>query len=49
MFVVEPRSLLVGDEELRPVGVLTRVGHGEETFLGVREPSILVVEFRAID
>ena len=38
-----------GDEELRPIGVLAGVGHGEETLLRVLELEVLVGELLAID
>lgn len=38
-----------GDEELRSVGVLAGVGHGEETLLGVLELEVLVGELFAVD
>jgi hypothetical protein len=38
-----------GDEELRAVGVLSGVGHGEETLLGVLELEVLVGELLAVD
>ena len=38
-----------GDEELGTVGVLTGVGHGEETLLGVAELEVLIGELVAVD
>jgi hypothetical protein len=39
---VEPRSHDSGDEELRAVRVLTSIGHGEDTGLGVLELEVLI-------
>ncbi len=38
-----------GDEELRAIGVLAGVGHGEGTLLGVLELEVLVGELVAVD
>ncbi len=37
MFAIEPGGFYVGDEELRPIGVLARVRHAEDT--GARSAS----------
>lgn len=37
------------DEELRAIGVLSSVGHAEETDLGVLQLKVLVLELGAID
>ena len=39
---IEPRRNDSGDEELRAVGVLASVGHGEHTGLGVLELEVLI-------
>lgn len=38
-----------GDEELRTVGVLSGIGHGQQALLGVLELKVLVLEAVAID
>jgi hypothetical protein len=38
-----------GDKELRAVGVLASVGHGQETLLGVLELEVLIGELLAVD
>lgn len=42
MSTIEPRSDDGGDEELRAVGVLSSVSHGEDTRLGVLELEVLI-------
>ena len=37
------------DEELRAVGVLSGVGHGQQTRLGVLELEVLIRELVAVD
>ena len=43
------RGVDEGDEELRSVGVLASVGHGEEAWGVVLVDEVLVVELGAID
>jgi hypothetical protein len=38
-----------GDEELRTVGVLSRVGHREKTLLAVLQLEVLIWELGAVD
>ena len=38
-----------GDEKLGAIGVLSCVGHGEETGLGVLQLEVLICELVAID
>lgn len=49
MGTIEPRSDDRGDEELRAVGVLAGVGHGEDTGLGVLQLEVLILELLAVD
>lgn len=49
MAAVQPRGLFGGDEELRPVGVLARVRHGQPTGAVVLELEVFVGEFLAVD
>jgi len=49
MFVVQPLGLDGGDEELGPVGVGTRVGHGQKAGGAVLHQEVLVVEGSTID
>ena len=46
MLSIEPAGNDSGDEELRAVGVLASVGHGEEARLGVLQLEVLVCEAR---
>lgn len=47
MGTIEPRGNDGGDEELRTVGVLSSVSHGEDTRLGVLELEVLI--YKRID
>jgi hypothetical protein len=38
-----------GDEELRAIGVLSGVGHGEETLLGMLQLEVLIRELGTVD
>ena len=49
MGTIEPRGNDRGDEELRAVGVLSGVGHGEHAGLGVLQLEVLVLEAVAVD
>jgi hypothetical protein len=49
VFAVEPSSGDGGDKELRPVGVLARIGHRELPRLGVLQRKVLVVKLGAVD
>ena len=49
VLTVEPRRGDSGDEELRTVGVLASVGHGQQALLRVLELEVLVGEFLAVD
>jgi len=49
MFVVQPLGLDGGDEELGPIGVGTRVGHGQKAGRAVLYQEVLVVEGSTID
>ena len=46
---IEPGGLNSGDEELRAVGVLARVGHAQPSRTLVLELEVLILEFVAID
>lgn len=49
MLAIQPGGLDGGDEELRTVGVLSGVGHGEETRTSVGELEVLVSELLSVD
>lgn len=49
MFLVEPRGLVSGDEELRSVGVSSGVGHRHDSGSSVLQGEVLVGELLAID
>ena len=49
MLPVQPVSLDGGDEELGPVGVGTRVGHGQKAGGAVLHQEVLVIEGSTID
>lgn len=49
VFSIQVRRRGRGDKELGAVGVLPRVGHGEEERLGVIHREGLVLEFFAVD
>jgi hypothetical protein len=49
VLAIQPARDNGGDEELRAVGVLAGVGHGQETWLGVLELEVLVLELLTVD
>ena len=49
VLTVQPGSLDGGDEELRSVGVLSGVGHGQKAGLSVLELEVLISELLAVD
>lgn len=49
MAPVKPASLLCGDEELRAVGILARVCHGEPARAVVGQLEVLISKFRSVD
>ena len=49
MFSIKMTGWSSGDEELRPVGVLPCIGHGEQAMLAVLDLEVLVVELLAVD
>ena len=49
VLAVQPARHDGGDEKLRAVGVLAGVGHGQETWAGVFELEVLVLELLAVD
>lgn len=48
MLAIQERGFRCRDEELRAIGVLAGVGHGQHA-LGVLDVEVLVVELAAID
>lgn len=49
VLTIQPTSLDGGDEELRSIGILTRVGHRQETGTSVAKLEVLICETAAID
>ena len=49
VLAVQPGRAPEGDEELRAVGVGTRVCHGQRTLLGVLEREVLVVKLATVN
>eukprot|EP01084_Bolivina_argentea_P240318 403776_1 len=49
MLAVQPRGRHGAQEELRPVGVGSSVGHGQNTRAGVAQSEVLITELLAID
>jgi PIN domain nuclease of toxin-antitoxin system len=49
MGTIQPRGNDSGDEELRSVGVLAGVGHGEQTRLSVLQVEVLISELLSVD
>jgi hypothetical protein len=49
MLAIEPASDHSSDEELRAVGIAASIGHAEQTFLGVLELEVLIIEPVAVD
>eukprot|EP00469_Lotharella_globosa_P009903 CAMPEP_0167790076 /NCGR_PEP_ID=MMETSP0111_2-20121227/11090_1 /TAXON_ID=91324 /ORGANISM="Lotharella globosa, Strain CCCM811" /LENGTH=151 /DNA_ID=CAMNT_0007682415 /DNA_START=207 /DNA_END=662 /DNA_ORIENTATION=- len=49
VLAVEPRGGDSGDEELRPVGIRTRVRHAQVVLAGVAEGKVFIGEFLAVD
>ena len=49
MLSIEPGGLLCGDEELRSVGVLAGVGHGQPSGAEMLQLEVLVGELLAVD
>ena len=46
---VEPRCLLGGDEELRSVGILSSVGHGQPSGSEVLQLEVLISKLLTVD
>ena len=49
MLPIQPRGLDSGDEELRSVGVLAGVGHGQPASSDVLQSEVLVRKLVAVD
>ena len=49
MFAVQMRGVLESDEELRSVGVWSRVGHGKKIRLAMVKTEALILEFLSVD
>jgi len=49
VLAVQPAGDGGGEEELAAVGVGAGVGHGEDTFLGVLQGEVLILELVAVD
>jgi hypothetical protein len=49
MTVVQPRGLHGGDEELRSIGVGTGVSHRHDSWSGVLQGEVLILEFVSVD
>ena len=49
MSTIQPGSLLCGDEELRSIGVLARVGHGQPSSSVVLQLEVLVGKLLTIN
>lgn len=49
MTTIKPTCLLYGDEELRPVGVFTGIGHAQPAGAVVLQLEVLIFEALAVD